>query len=79
MASQIAIAIENARIFSQTQLRAGYEAMVNTISQKIQSTTTVDSALQVAIRELGRALGSKRASVQLRVTPTNQADNVDQQ
>lgn len=79
VASQIAIAIENARIFSQTQLRAGYEAMVNTISQKIQSTTTVDSALQVAIRELGRALGSKRASVQLRVTPTNQADNVDQQ
>jgi GAF domain-containing protein len=67
VASQTAIAIENARIFSQTQLQAGYEAMVNAISQKIQSTTTVDSALQVAIRELGRALGSKRTSIQLRV------------
>ncbi len=78
VASQIAIAIENARIFSQTQLQAGYEAMVNAISQKIQSTTTVDSALQVAIRELGRALGSKRASVQLRVTQTNRTDNVGQ-
>ena len=72
VASQTAIAIENARIFSQTQLQAGYEAMVNAISQKIQGTTTVDSALQVAIRELGRALGSKRTSVQLRVVKDTQ-------
>jgi PAS domain S-box-containing protein len=67
IASQAAIAIENARTFQRTQRQAEYEALINTISQRIQSTTSVESALQVAVRELGRALGASRASVQLGV------------
>jgi PAS domain S-box-containing protein len=67
IASQAAISIENARIFQRTQRQAEYEALINTISQRIQSTTSVESALQVAVRELGRALGASRASVQLGV------------
>lgn len=65
IASQAAIAIENARIFKQIQHQAELEATINVISQKIQSTTTIENALQIAVRELGRALGSKRTSVQL--------------
>ena len=68
IASQAAISIENARIFQRTQRQAEYEALINTISQRIQGTTTVEGALQVAVRELGRALGASRASVQLGVT-----------
>lgn len=67
VASQAAIALQNARSFTQAQRQAEYEAMINAISQKIQSTSTIENALQVAVRELGRALGSKRASVQLSV------------
>ncbi|MFZ6027375.1 MAG: GAF domain-containing protein [Chloroflexota bacterium] len=67
IASQAAISIENARIFERTQRQAEYEALINTISQRIQSTTSVENALQVAVRELGRALGASRASVQLGV------------
>ncbi len=65
LASQMAVALKNARAYAQTQQQAEYEAMINQISQRIQSTTSVESALQVAIRELGRALGAKRANIQL--------------
>jgi GAF domain-containing protein len=65
IASQAAIALENASAFQQTQRQAEREAMINLISQRIQSTTSVEGALQVAIRELGRALGAKRTNVQL--------------
>jgi PAS domain S-box-containing protein len=65
LASQMAVALQNARTYAQTQQQAEYEAMINQISQRIQSTTSVESALQVAIRELGRALGAKRANIQL--------------
>jgi len=67
IAGQAAIAITNARTLEQTQQQAEYEAMINAISQRIQSTASVEDALQVALRELGRALGSKRAAVQLGV------------
>ena len=65
LGSQMAVAIQNARAYAQTQQQAEYEAMINQISQRIQSTTSVENALQVAIRELGRALGAKRANIQL--------------
>jgi len=65
IASQAAITLENATVFHQTQQQAEYEAMINQISQRIQSTTSVENALQVTIRELGKALGAKRTNVQL--------------
>ena len=65
LASQVAIALQNARTYAQTQQQAEQEATINLISQRIQSTTSVENALQVAIRELGRALGAKRTNVQL--------------
>ncbi len=65
IASQASVALENATVFRQTQQQVEYETMINQISQRIQSTTSVENALQVAIRELGRALGAKRTNIQL--------------
>jgi GAF domain-containing protein/HAMP domain-containing protein len=65
LASQLATAMQNARSFAQTQRRAEHETAVNLIAQKIQSTTTVEAALQVTARELGHALGMKPTLVTL--------------
>jgi GAF domain-containing protein/HAMP domain-containing protein len=64
LASQVAVALQNARSFSQTQRQAQRETAVNLITQKIQNAATVEAALQVAVREVGRTLGTQ-ASVRL--------------
>lgn len=65
IASQLAIALQNARLYEQAQSRARREAMLNTIGQKIQNATTIESVLQIATQELGQNLAVQRAVVQL--------------
>ncbi len=45
--------------------RATQQEAINLITQKIQSTTSIESALQVAARELGHAMGMKPTLVML--------------
>lgn len=65
LAGQLAGAIDNLRLYAETQRRAERERLINTITQKIQGTATVPHALQTAIQELGLALKAKRTRVEL--------------
>ncbi|HNC07569.1 MAG TPA: GAF domain-containing protein [Anaerolineales bacterium] len=68
IANQVAIALQNSRSFSQARQKAERESLILSISQKIQSEATVDSALQVTVREIGRALG---ANVRVKLKSNN--------
>ncbi|HNA87759.1 MAG TPA: GAF domain-containing protein [Anaerolineales bacterium] len=65
IAYQVAVALRNAQTYSQTQVEAEREALINEIGRKIQNTSSVESALQVTVRELGQALGVRASRVVL--------------
>lgn len=65
VANQVAIAVQNARMYQAAQTQAEREAVLNLISQKIQVSETIDEALQVAAVELSQALAAEQARIEL--------------
>jgi len=65
VANQVAIAVQNAQAYTRAQQEAEREATIASIGQRIQSAASVDDALQIAVSELGQALGAKVAQVEL--------------
>jgi GAF domain-containing protein/HAMP domain-containing protein len=65
VATQAAIALENARLLDQSQKNAAYEKLIADITSKIWSSNSIDGILQTSIRELGRALSATEAIIEL--------------
>lgn len=65
MINGLAVAIENAEAYTQSQRAARNEALINEIATHFQQHTAVEDMLQIAISELGQALGARRARIRL--------------
>ncbi len=68
VATQAAIALENARLLEDSQQVALQERLVAEITSKIWASNSIDGILKVAIKELGNALGATEALVELNIS-----------
>ena len=67
VATQAALALENARLVSESRQIALRERMVAEINSKIWASATIDGVLQTTIKELGRRLNASSATIELSI------------
>jgi GAF domain-containing protein/HAMP domain-containing protein len=65
LADQLAVAVQNARLFEETLQRAQRDQTVFEITGHIRGREDIDSMLKTAIHETRQALGAKRARIRL--------------
>lgn len=74
VASQVAIAVRNARAYKQAQREAAQQALQSTIVNQILGTQSVADALKVTVQELGIKLEAQ--ALQVTLLATNSADDI---
>jgi GAF domain-containing protein/HAMP domain-containing protein len=67
VATQAALAMENARLFEASQQTAQRDRLVAEITGKVWSSPNADFILQTAIKELGQALRADEAIIELKM------------
>ena len=65
VSSQVAVALENARLLEESQRRAAQEELLSQASAKFSQSLDINTVLQMAVRELGQLSGVAEVSVQL--------------
>jgi GAF domain-containing protein len=65
IASQVALAIENARLLEDSQLRASRERTIGDVSTRITSSINIENILRTTVQELGRMVPNSEVVVQL--------------
>lgn len=65
LAARLALAADNARLFEQSERLARRESLLNSISNQLTQQTEVSQILQIAVKELGRALPVVQTSISL--------------
>ncbi|MBN2502213.1 MAG: GAF domain-containing protein [Anaerolineales bacterium] len=74
ISEQLGIALENARLFQETQRQAYRERVVADVSGKVWSSTNIESILQTTVQELTQALDLSASAIHLKLPDTNQRD-----
>ena len=67
IATQAALALENARLLEESQGSAMQEKYVTEITNRIWASTSIDGVLQTTVRELGQILDATEATIEINV------------
>lgn len=68
LANRLAVSLDNARLFQESQRVAERERIVSTIAAKLTPQTEINEILQMAVREAGQALRAPQVSIRLHHT-----------
>jgi GAF domain-containing protein len=72
VSQRLGLALENRRLFDETQRVAQREALINDIGADLQSATGVDAIIQRAARHLHEALAAQQVTIRLGTIPVDQ-------
>ncbi len=75
VATQIGLAIENARLLNETREQARQEQLVSEISSKMRETLDTDTVLKTAIEEMRKTFNLKEVEVRLTSSDNNERKN----
>jgi GAF domain-containing protein/HAMP domain-containing protein len=75
VATQAAIALENARLMEDSRKQVSIERTVAEITTRVWSANTIDGILQIAAKEIGSALDLSEATIELNVEEQGAADH----
>jgi GAF domain-containing protein len=67
--SQVAMALENARLFEEAQRLAMREQLIGQVSSRMRATLDIDTVLQTAVREIGRSMNIEDVEIRLGNSP----------
>jgi putative methionine-R-sulfoxide reductase with GAF domain len=67
LAGQIAVALDNARLFSEVDRASRHEQALSAVTHAIQGATSIEEVLQAAARELGRALRVPHTAIEMQL------------
>ena len=68
LANRLALSLDNARLFQESQRAAERERVVNNIAARLTPQTEISDILQTAVREVGQALRAPQVSIRLHRT-----------
>ncbi len=66
VASRLALALDNTRLFEEASARAEQERQIGQIASQLQSTVEIEEMLKIAVQELQSAVGASRGAIRLR-------------
>ncbi len=59
----VAVAVENAKLYWQTQAQAGREFLINQLTRAIRQSLDINAILSTAVQELGKVMGISRCYI----------------